>query len=231
MKNEKQFREIRVKIPEDAYSVLEKIALREGFSSISDYISSMILNAIKERAVSEDTSEKLKNKLERYIQDELNKRLSIVETLRRQVVEVYEKVGELEQRISGIESALKESRTDEKPRVEAPRKTAIERLREEKIVYESKLPSRIQRDRLFSYFERMGAVVIKLSRERIAVDPDFWRDFKQKLLNELSSNREEDILSVLGDKGYMLWKTMYTDNMLVFDPKARKWRFIHGETP
>ncbi|MEM0001930.1 MAG: CopG family transcriptional regulator [Desulfurococcaceae archaeon] len=231
MKNEKQFREIKVRIPEDTYSLLEKIVLKEGFSSVSDYVSFIILNTIKERVISEDISEKLKSKLERYIQDELNKRLSVVETLRRQVMEVYEKMEELEQKINSIESALKEGKIEEKAKVEVPRKTAIERLREEKVVYESKLPSRIQRDRLFSYFERMGVIVIKLSRERIAVDPDFWRDFKYKLLNELNSNREEDILSVLGDKGYELWKTLYADNMLVYDPKAKKWKFIHGEMP
>lgn len=231
MKNEKQFKEIKVKIPEDTYSLLEKIALKEGFSSVSDYVSFIILNTIKERVISEDISEKLKSKLERYIQDELNKRLSVVETLRRQIMEVYEKMEELEQKINSIESALKEGKIEEKTKVEVPRKTAVERLREEKVVYESKLPSRIQRDRLFSYFERMGVIVIKLSRERIAVDPDFWRDFKYKLLNELDSNKEEDILSVLGDKGYELWKTLYTDNMLVYDPKAKKWKFIHGEVP
>ncbi len=231
MKNEKQVKEIKIRIPEDAYQVLENLAFREGFSSLSDYLTYVVLSVVRERGISIDFGEKIRSKLERYLQDELNKRLSVVETLRRQIVEVYEKVEEIEKRINSIESSLKESRKEEKPKPEAPRKTAVDRLREEKIVYESKLPSRIQRDRLFSYFERMGVTVLKLSRERIAVDPDFWRDFKHKLLNELNSNKEEDILSVLGDKGYGLWKTLYTDNMLVFDPKAKKWRFVHGEIP
>lgn len=232
MKSENRDKEIKVRVSEDVYSVLEDLAKKEGYLSVPDYIASLLVNLVRaQRTPSlDELVEKLKTKLERYLQDELNKRISIVEKLRRQVIELYEKLEAVEQRIGALESSLREVEA-EKARTGTevqPRKTAVERLKEEKVVFESRLPARVQRDRLFAYFERVGSVVLKLSRERIAVDPDFWQVFKRKLLEETSSNKEEDILAVLGDKGYELWKALYSDNLLIFDSKTKKWRFLEG---
>jgi len=71
----------------------------------------------------------------------------------------------------------------------------------------------------------MGAIIIKLSKERVAVDPDYWREFKEKL-NEISTNKEEEIASILGSPGYELWRALYLDNAIYFDPKSKKWRFV-----
>lgn len=222
---EKREREIRIRISEDLYRSLEERARKEGFTTVSDYLSAIIQNLIKEKPPIEEAADKIRTKLERFIQDELNKRLSMLENLKKQISELYEKIEELDHRINNIESSMKE-RPSIQQKPESPRKTAMERLHEEKLVFESRLPSRIQRDRIFSYFDRMGAIVIKLSKERIAVDPDFWNQFKYKLLNQVDSNSEELVLNTLGEKGYELWKALYSDNAIIYDPKSKKWRFI-----
>ena len=217
-------RELRVRVSEEAYKSLESLAKREGFSSAEDYLVHLVHTIAREKGL--EDFERIKPKIERFIQDEINKRMTALETIRRQVVEIYEKIESLEERLKAIEETVKESsKLVERPREAPPRKTGIERLREEKVVFESRLPARVQRDRLFAYFEREGAVVLKLSKERVAVDPEFWKEFKSKL-ESLSSPREEDIQQVLGSPGFELWKALYADNLIYYDPRSKRWRFV-----
>ncbi|MEM1696748.1 MAG: CopG family transcriptional regulator, partial [Desulfurococcaceae archaeon] len=96
--------------------------------------------------------------------------------------------------------------------------------------FESTLPPRVDRDRLFASLERSGAVVIKLSRERVAISPEFWEFFKKKL-DEIHTSDEREIQSIMGEKGFKLWKALYSDNLVIYDSKLRKWRPVHGELP
>jgi len=238
MSESRGVREVKLNLPLELYSELEKLALQEGYSDVSEYIMAIITNftATSKKTLPEDLS-RLKARIERYVQDEVNKRLAVIDTLRSQVAELYEKLDVFQQKLNELELTLQKQKTElpseigEMPRTRKPYKTGIERLREEKVVFESKLPRKIQRDRLFAYFEREGAVVLKLTRERIAIDPDFWRDFKYKLLNELTTSVEGEIKSILGDKGFELWKTLYSDNAIIYDPRARRWKFILDKVP
>ncbi|MEM2024737.1 MAG: CopG family transcriptional regulator [Desulfurococcaceae archaeon] len=231
MDAKRKIKEIKIELPEEIHSALEELARREGWGSMHELVLSIIANyARRERETQrEDFTEKIRVKLERYIQDELNKRLAGVETLRRQVSDLYDEVDSIKHRLEAMSST--KGRATDRPQQRPSGKSAIERLKDEKVLFESKLPGTIQRDRLFSYFERTGAVVLKLSRERIAVDQEFWEEFKDKLTSEVSSNKEEEITQVLGQRGYALWKALYNDNFIIFDPKTKKWRFIHSEMP
>lgn len=229
LEQDEHVKELLLKLPRELYHKLEEGAAKQGFSSVSDYIVHILALHLKPEHEASVSIEKLRAKLERIIQDEINKGLAVLESMRKQIVEIYERVDSLEQRVEAIESIVKEleSRKAEVPAAK-PRKTAIERLKEEKVLFESALPPRIQRDRLFNYLEREGAVVLKLSKERVAVDPEFWQEFKSKL-NELRSTDEKEIQRILGDKGFSLWKTLYSENLIIYDPKPKKWRFVHGE--
>lgn len=237
--NSRSVREVKLNLPIDLYNELEKLAIEEGYSSVSEYIMMIIASfiATSKKTLPEDLS-RLKARIERYVQDEVNKRLAVIDTLRSQVAELYEKLDVFEQKLNELESTIQKQKiespseeTKEIPRVKKTYKTGIERLREEKIVFESKLPRKIQRDRLFAYFEREGAIVLKLTKERIAIDPDFWREFKYKLLNELTTNVEDEIKNILGDKEFELWKALYSDNAIIYDPRARRWKFILDKVP
>jgi chromosome segregation ATPase len=240
MSESKRVKELKLNIPMDLYSELEKLAREGGYSSVSEYIVSALVNLVSPtiRQPPEDLA-KWKARFERYIQDEINKRLSIIDTIRSQIAELYEKLDSIQQRLGELDSTVQEIRrwraeaaeeTREQPGARKPYRTGIERLREEKVVFESKLPPRVQRDRLFAYFEREGAIVLKLTRERVAVDPDYWREFKQKLLS-LSTTAEEEIKNQLGDKGFELWKTLYIDNAIIYDSRAKKWKFVLNSIP
>lgn len=240
MSEERQVKRVVLEIPIELYMELEKLAREGGSSSVSEYLLSLLpaLTTQAGRGRVEDI-DKWKARLERYIQDEINKRLSVIDTVRSQIAELYERLDSIQQRLEELEATLRTisaqraempSESQEAVRVKKSRKTGIERLREEKVVLESRLPPRVQRDRLFAYFEREGAIVLKLTRERIAVDPEYWREFKQKLLS-LSTSAEEEIKSALGDKGFELWKALYSDNAIIFDSRTKKWKFVISDTP
>ncbi len=240
MSEEKRVKEVKLEIPGDLYVGLERLAREEGYSNVTEYLISVIKNLVTSngRVLLEDFS-RLKARIERYIQDEVNKRLSVIDATRSQIAELYERLDAVQQKLSELESLVRNiyvqkakisSEVQESTRIKKPYKTGIERLKEEKVVFESKLPPRIQHDRLFAYFEREGAVVLRLTRERIAIDPEYWKEFKQRLLS-LSTNVEDEIRNVLGDKGFELWKTLYSNNAIIFDSRARKWKFVPDTVP
>ncbi|MEL9908859.1 MAG: CopG family transcriptional regulator [Desulfurococcus sp.] len=226
-------REIRILINEELYKSLERKALELGFKDVSSYIIEVLSRELFSRTerTGVEELERMRSRLEKFIQDEINKGLTPLENMRRQLAELIQRVDELEEKIKSIEGkeGAKPGETHGEGKVSKPYKTGIERLREDKIVFESMLPARIQRDRLFSYFERMGAVVLHLSKERIAVDSDFWREFKEKLFKEAKTNTEEDLKKILGEKGYLLWKALYEDNMILYDSKTRSWKPVSDE--
>lgn len=231
MSGKHEKREVRILIDEELYEELRKKALELGFSDVPSYILDIVSRSLTAEKAGEESLERIRSRLERYVQDEINKGLAQIETIRRQVADIIQRLEELEERVKSIEErggpGVSEVEREAKPG--KPYKTGIERLRDDKVVFESTLPARIQRDRLFSYFERMGAVVLHLSRERVAVDNEFWREFKEKLFNRVKTNSEEELKKSLGEKGYMLWKALYEDNMIVYDPKTRSWKPVSEE--
>lgn len=219
-------REVRILVDEELYRELEKKALERGFRDVSSYITELLSEKTLQQPGREGDLEKIRARLERFVQDEINKGLAPLETVRRQVSELVQRVEELEEKVKALEQQgeRRPAETYGEARTGKPYKSGIERLRDDKVVFESTLPARVQRDRLFSYFERMGAVVLRLGRERVAVDSGFWREFKEKLFGEVKSNSEEELKRVLGEKGYLLWKALYEDNMVIYDPKTRSWK-------
>lgn len=217
--------ELKIRISRDVYEKLKALAERKGFPDVSTLIEETVKQQVLgPESAREAELERLRQRLERRIQDELNKSLSVIDSLRRQLTELYERVDHLE----SIVKELSERKPEAKQPLPAQRgktyKTGIERLREDKILFESTLPPRIQRDAFFSYLEREGAVVLKLSRERIAVDRGFWEEFKEKLFKTVTSNKEDEIKQALGEKGYALWRALYDDNLVIYDPKTRSWK-------
>jgi len=231
MSGKHEKREVRILIDDELYEELRKKALELGFSDVSSYILDVVSRSLTTEKTGGESLERIRSRLERYVQDEINKGLTQIETIRRQVADIVQRLEELEERVKSIEErgGLGVSGVEREAKPGKPYKTGIERLRDDKVVFESTLPARIQRDRLFSYFERMGAVVLHLSRERVAVDSEFWREFKEKLFNRVKTNSEEELKKSLGEKGYMLWKALYEDNMIVYDPKTRSWKPVSEE--
>lgn len=219
-------RKLTVELDEETYRALIDKALKEGYSIVSDYVVLLIKKDLQQPMGKpldpDELFSKLKPKIERVVQDNTNRFMEIISDLRTKVAELYEKYEE-------IAESLRQARGEAsgsygKPVVKpTTRKTGIERLKEEKILFESSLPSRIQRDKFFSYLEREGAVVLNLSKERVAVDREYWDWFKNTVFNELTTDREDEIKERLGGKGYELFARLKEDSLVIYDNKRRRW--------
>lgn len=216
--NEKVVR-ITIELDSDTYRRLIEKAESEGYSVLNDYILYLIKKSIAE-TINFDVEyvfSKLKNRITRIVQDEFNKYSSIITEIRNQLADVYEKIDSLNKTIEELKKSEKTSL-----KTKAGRKTGIDRLREEKVVFESNLPRYIQSDRFFNYLEREGAIVLRL-KERVAVDPDYWSLFKKILFEEISSDNDDEIREKLGKTGYDLFLKIRDEALIYYDPKRRKW--------
>jgi len=103
------------------------------------------------------------------------------------------------------------------------RKSAIEILGEQKVMYESEIAKKINnRDAFFDRLRRDGAVVLALKNQRVAVDRDFWEEFLKKV-EELDTNREDQMKEALGKVGYELLKELSNSALAYFDLVRKRW--------
>jgi len=213
---------IVLEIQDDLYKKLIERAEQEGFSILTDYIINVLARELsgEPSGVSENVLDKIKSRVLRIVEDQMNKYMELISGVKNQVAELYEKVDRLENEINEIKRSVE---TPEKAREAEGRKpkSGIERLREEKIVFESKLPPRLRSDRFFNYLEREGAKVLYL-KERIAVDKDYWSEFKNKLFN-IDTDDEDSIKNTLDPLAFELFKILRDESIIYYDPIKKKW--------
>ncbi|MCD6428357.1 MAG: hypothetical protein J7L12_01930 [Desulfurococcales archaeon] len=176
------------------------------------------------------------SKLQRSIMDLLNPYTAKLDDLSRRLGTIVEILENLAERVANLESSIRELREGYAARAEVPhevkhreRRSALDFLREQKVMFESEITGRIRnRDAFFERLKRGGAVVLELSTERVAVDPEFWEEFKRKL-SELSSSLEKDIVKVLGKEGAALLKALMHDAQVYYDATRKKWVLLVKE--
>ncbi|MCI4457880.1 MAG: hypothetical protein JHC19_07410 [Desulfurococcaceae archaeon] len=230
--------EIKINISNELYQEILQRYRVEGYKSPEEYVLKII-----ERALREKPSEEV-SRLERKFMDLFNKYSSKVDELGQrmsqltdEIDDLREKYRSLEERLEEIRKAVEREREEaqktvvKKPSVEhvereAPqpvKKTAIEVLKEQKIMFESSISSKIRdRDSFFRRLERDGAKILRLKNERVAVDPDFWREFVNKL-----SNIHDDNISVvknmLSKEEYKLFEKLKENDMLIYSAVNKRW--------
>jgi hypothetical protein len=110
---------------------------------------------------------------------------------------------------------------------ERSEKDACKVLATEKVIYESNIAGKIKN--LDAYFskvvEECGAEVLEVKDQRVAVEPNFWNEFKEKL-STLNTNDESTIKKVLGVKGHKLLKTLWEGGLIYYDSINSKWEWI-----
>ncbi|MGC9009895.1 MAG: hypothetical protein ACP5I7_04690 [Sulfolobales archaeon] len=241
--------EVKLLIPEDLYKDLVEKARNEGYKNIDDYILHILSEYTK--LPTRESIHKEISKIERNIMDILNKYTSKIDDLSRRVASLHERIEDLEEKYNDLSNKYSEVMNLIKERVERapmrrpekiehveapkqeireketpPRKTAIEVLKEQKIIYESSIVSRIRdRDSFFRRLESDGAKILKLSDERIAVDPDFWRDFIKKLEN-IKEDSEEAVKKNLSKEEYRLFEKLKKEGMIAYSFIDKKWILI-----
>ncbi len=228
---------IVVKIPYDIYIRLQERCRVEGYSLLSDYVRSIIYRELGiettpsrieriERRIDELEEkfrdidvDRIASRLVRRIHDMVNPISAELSKLSNRLAGVVERIDGLEERVNKVEQSV--ARLVETRGV--PRKRGIDRLREQGVLFESELKRLRDRDRFFAYLEREGAKVIEAVDERVAVYPDFWEGFKQKLFNEVTTNNEEEIKNMLSDVEYKLFKKLVKSGLIYYNSIEKKW--------
>jgi len=179
-------------------------------------------------SLSERIADLLEKKLFRKFQDELNAYTGKVEQVLQKQAEIIEKFEALEERVKKLEGDV-----IQKKNVRRGKPDKCEILRKELIVFESDVARKgsvTNRDAFFRSLERdCGAEILEVKGQRVAVDPNFWSEFKEKL-NTLDTNDESKLKKVLGKEGYELLKTLWEGGLVYYDSVNKRWVLSEPES-
>lgn len=224
------------KIPEEVYIALKERSKAEGYRLVTDYIKAIImkeLGLVASTSRIDELEEKLsmlekkivdQSKIEqrvlRKLTDLINPFTAKINELALKYSEIVEKIDVLEEKMKTIEEKIEKTIV----RHEARRKTGLERLKEQGILFESDLQRLRDKDSFFHYLERGGAKIIEVVGERIAVDKDFWERFKKKLFEEITTSSEEHIKMYMSKLEYKLFEKLRESGLIYFDSTEKKWK-------
>ena len=101
---------------------------------------------------------------------------------------------------------------------------ACEILEREGVVYESGIAGKIKnRDAFFAKLRRAcGAVVLETAKERVAVRPALWEEFRNRLTS-LATNDEGRISKELGEGGFRLFMVLREGGIVYYDSTSKRW--------
>ncbi len=227
--------EILINIDDNTYRKIKEQAAIKGYSSIERYIEHILRTHVEAPTI-ESTQQKdigrlidkYVAKIERKIMDIINPYTSKMDEAKREIASLYEAIESIKEKISDIEGKIKELEEHQQPRARQQypekRKTAIEILREQKVFYESLLSNRIRnRDTFFRKLENEGAVILNIEGERVAIDPEFWRIFTEKI-DSIWSSSDAAIKKVLSSRQEQeLFEKLRKANMIIYDNSLKKW--------
>jgi len=250
---------IAVKLPEEVYEEVKRRAERLGYALVADYVRDIILRDIgyeARRDIAEIVREEVKKALsesggagisidvgeivnkvmmrvEKKLQDLINPWTAKVDELSTRLAEIVERVEGIEQRLASIEahqrSLVPSPRTQTITERKARRKTAIERLRDQGVVFEHEVQWLRDRDAFFERLRREGALIIEVNGERIAVDREFWQQTRSKI-EKLSTANDDEIRLLLTRQQYDLFRKLKEAGYIYFDATNHTWKFIEEPT-
>ena len=221
---------IIIKLSDEEYKEIEEKARKEGYTLISEYIRAVLLSQSSPSLNINDIISQISSRLERKVQDLLNPFTAQIEDLKRKTAEIIEKIDEVESKSSRkiSEEEQKEEKSSKKnieqSKKEGERKTAMDILNEQGIVFESELKLR-NTDAFFSKLEREGAKIIYLEKERIAMSKDFFDTFVKKL-KEIRTPDPEEAASKLDSKEAKLFKKLVAEASVIFDSDGKYWKLL-----
>ena len=170
--------------------------------------------------------------------DLLNSYSQVLNDIRLKLTELMDKIDGLESRINDLIGKFEESQIQVAPKPEvvpheareSPKERSKERktsaigiLKKQKVMFEADLASKIRnRDAFFERLRKDGALVLSLTDQRVAIDPEYWGDFLTKL-KSLDTNSEKKIHEVLGKVGSELLKALSKNALAYFDATKKRW--------
>lgn len=245
---EKKEKIIAIKLPSDVYDKLVLKSKIEGYKLVSDYIRNIIYRELgleyeasrierleKEirdlrKILDELSVDKIYSRVLRKIQDMINSISAESTKALQRIAELSERIDEIESRITSIEQKVEHALEARAPyKAVEHRKTGLERLKEEGVLFESELKRLRDRDRFFAYLERGGAKIIEAAGERVAIDRDFWENFKYKLFNEITTNNDDYIKTILSKQEYRLFVKLKESGLIYYDSIEKRWKPVSKE--
>ncbi|ABM80970.1 hypothetical protein [Hyperthermus butylicus] len=243
------YRELERKARRLGYSLvsdyLRDIVFRElGYKEESIRVTLTDVERIVEEKLSRLGSglnvDKLVARLERRLQDLVNPWTAKVDQLSARLAEVIERIEQLEVRIKSVEDetrSLREAlqnlqqtrmvteRREQTVARQLRRRSAIERLREQGVVFEHEVQWLRDRDAFFERLRREGAIILDVGGERVAVDPEFWENFRDKV-EKLPTANDDEVKLLLTEQQYALFKKLKEAGLIYFDATRRTWKFV-----
>jgi len=243
---------LMIRIDDDEYRKLEQRAREHGLLSPEEYVRVMLRRELRgEESVSRGSEpqlrgggersgvalrvvEKLMTIIERKVQDMINPFTSKIDENARRLAMLMERIEALEDRVKALEEKIKSLEQSERRAGEvaerreraAKRRSIAEILREQGVLFESDIANRIRdRDTFFNKLSRVGAIVLELKGERVAIDPEFWKEFIQKLEN-ISTSNEDEVSKILNPKEFRLFERLRESALLYFDATSKRWRLL-----
>ncbi len=229
-----------LKIPSDVYGRLLEKSKKLGYREVEDYVAALIDKDLGEApSINERISRlesaidelrrgdvgRLESHLMRRAQDLVNPVAAEVSKINLKLAELIEGMDELKERVEVLEKTIEERKARHGYEArERARKTGIERLKEEGVIFESEVKGLRDRDRFFSYLERSGAKVVEARDERIAVDRDLWNSFREKLFEEIATSNEEEVGRQLSRVEVKLFKKLRESGLIYYDSVEKKWK-------
>jgi hypothetical protein len=226
---------VTIKLTDEEFNQLRSKAASKGYETISDYLKSIALSEPKllpqaevaQKVQPEEVmpKESLQSIL-RAVQDMINPFTAKIDELARSIGELRERLDRLEEAIKKLPTQQPAYSYEEKRigRTASTKKgTAIERLSVEGVVFQSELSWLNNPKAFFEKLKREGAIVIELEKEYVAVDPDFWDKFQERI----SGMKEKDAAKVaksLPDKMATLFKKLLSDGKIVYDSAENSWK-------
>ncbi|MCD6324585.1 MAG: hypothetical protein J7L55_05725 [Desulfurococcales archaeon] len=234
--------EVKITLTED--EAKEVLSLHPS-KKLEEAVKDLLMEALKGEVKCEVLEKEISNlnlvvaNLKRIVMvagDTINSYSQMLGDLRSRMADVVAMLQELNARVSELEAKFEAvGRQAEAPppqRAEARearperrerRASAIEILKKQKVMFESDLASKIRnRDAFFERLRKDGALVLELADQRIAVDPEYWEEFLDRL-SRLNTNSEKKLQEELGTVGHELLKALSKNALVYFDATKKKW--------
>jgi hypothetical protein len=219
---------IKVWLRKEDYELVKALAEKEGYSSVSDFLSELLPSCL--RGPEEKTDiEALAKRLERVIVDLLNPYTAKIDEIYKRLGEIIELIESISQPQPAKEEILVQPRQKKVERPQ-PRKglSAIERLRSEGVVFQEDMSWLKAPEKFFQKLEREGAIVIDVDGEKVAVDSSLWSSFKEALQQVMVRDPNEAASLIASAVGRpivaKLFKKLVSSGLVYYDEEYGSWR-------
>ncbi|MEM2207590.1 MAG: hypothetical protein QXG17_02750 [Sulfolobales archaeon] len=189
---------------------------------IEDALLTIITNAL-----SSGKPHKAEDKSLKSVIDVINAYSGKIDEINRKISHLLEVLEDLSARVQNLEDQIKNlPRVSQQAKAEEKRETrksAMDILREQRMMFESDIASKIKnRDAFFEKLRRSGAVVIELAKERVAVDPEYFSKFVEKV-EKVTVGSDEALSKELSKEDLKLLKALMSSGLAYFDSIKKKW--------